>query len=147
MINALTTADPLAFNPAHVAATAGHLAEIKGGARGMGRVSALCMARAPNLFSRQAHTPFPPPNPECNKRKGTRKVDVRLPEKGNSNSYGARPIYSKHLDDKVDSYQYVFNKTLSLSRQAARATLTAFAALGMESNPVFVHLERVAKAR
>jgi hypothetical protein len=83
VISALATADPLAFNPAHVAATAGHLAEIKGGARGMGRVSALCMARAPNLFS----------------------------------------------------------------RQAARATLTAFAALGMESDPVFVHLERVAKAR
>ena len=32
-----------------------------------------------------------------------RKVDVRLPGKGNSNYYGARPVHSSHLDDQVDS--------------------------------------------
>ena len=30
-------------------------------------------------------------------------VDMRLPEKGNSNSHGARPVYFNHLDDEVDS--------------------------------------------
>ena len=30
---------------------------------------------------------------ECGKRKGTRKVDIRLPGKENSNSHGARPVY------------------------------------------------------
>jgi len=34
-----------------------------------------------------------------------RKVDIRLPEKGNSNSRGARPVYSNHFDDCVDSDQ------------------------------------------
>ena len=33
-------------------------------------------------------------SPERDKRKGTRKVDIRLPGKGNSNSRGARPVYS-----------------------------------------------------
>ena len=32
-----------------------------------------------------------------------RKVDVRPPGKGNSNSHGARPVYYNHLDDSVDS--------------------------------------------
>jgi hypothetical protein len=31
--------------------------------------------------------------------KGTRKVDIRLPGKRNSNAYGARPVYQNHLDD------------------------------------------------
>jgi len=34
-----------------------------------------------------------------------RKVEIRLPGKGNSNSHGARPVYQNHLDDKVDSDQ------------------------------------------
>ena len=28
-----------------------------------------------------------------------RKIDIRLPEKGHSNSHGARPVYYNHLDD------------------------------------------------
>ena len=28
-----------------------------------------------------------------------RKVDIRLPGKGNSDSHGARPFYYNHLDD------------------------------------------------
>jgi len=28
-----------------------------------------------------------------------RKVDIRLPGKGNSNFHGARPVYKNHLDD------------------------------------------------
>ena len=28
-----------------------------------------------------------------------RKVDIRLSGKGDSNSHGARPVYSNHLDD------------------------------------------------
>ena len=43
-----------------------------------------------------------------------RKVDIRLPEKRNSNSHGARPFYYNHLDDPVDSDQQVVNKNLSL---------------------------------
>ena len=31
-------------------------------------------------------------------------------EKGDSHSHGARPVYSKHLDDSVDSDQEVVNK-------------------------------------
>jgi hypothetical protein len=27
------------------------------------------------------------------------KVDMRLPEKGTSNTHGARPVYETHLDD------------------------------------------------
>jgi hypothetical protein len=34
-----------------------------------------------------------------------RKVDVRLPGKGNSTSHGARPVYQNHLDGQVDSDQ------------------------------------------
>jgi hypothetical protein len=48
-----------------------------------------------------------------------RKVDIRLPGKGNSNSRGARPVYKNHFDDEVDSDQLVVNKALSLSPQAA----------------------------
>jgi len=29
----------------------------------------------------------------------SRKVDIRLPGKGNSNPHGTRPVYSNHLDD------------------------------------------------
>jgi len=29
----------------------------------------------------------------------TRKVDIRLPGKGDSNSHGTRPVYSNHHDD------------------------------------------------
>ena len=35
-------------------------------------------------------------------------------ENGNSNSHGARPVYSIHLDEQVDSDQWVVNKELSL---------------------------------
>ena len=35
----------------------------------------------------------------------TRKVDIRLPEKGSSNSHGARPVYQNDIDDLVDSDQ------------------------------------------
>ena len=34
-----------------------------------------------------------------------RKVDIRLPGKGNSKSHGTRPFYYNHLDDPVDSDQ------------------------------------------
>ena len=46
--------------------------------------------------------------------RSSRKVDVRLPEKGNSNSHGARPVHLNHHDDLVDSDQLVDNKDLSL---------------------------------
>ena len=36
---------------------------------------------------------------------GNRKVDIRLPGQGNSNSHGARPVHQNHLDDQVDSDQ------------------------------------------
>jgi hypothetical protein len=32
-------------------------------------------------------------------RRAIRKVDIRPPGKGNSNSHGARPVYRNHLDD------------------------------------------------
>ena len=35
----------------------------------------------------------------------TRRVDIRLPGKGNSSCHGARPVYLNHLDDQVDSDQ------------------------------------------
>ena len=35
----------------------------------------------------------------------TRKVDIRLPGKGNSNSHGARPVHQDRLDDQVDKDQ------------------------------------------
>jgi len=54
-----------------------------------------------------------------------RKVDIRLPGKGNSNSHGARPVYLKHLDDEVDSDQEVVNGELSLSLQPRSARLAA----------------------
>jgi hypothetical protein len=31
-----------------------------------------------------------------------RKVDIRIPEKGNSNSHGARPVFYNSLDNSVD---------------------------------------------
>ena len=34
-----------------------------------------------------------------------RKVDIRLPGRGNSNSHGARPVHQINHDDKVDSDQ------------------------------------------
>ena len=43
-----------------------------------------------------------------------RKVDVRLPGKGNPNSHGARPGPPNHHDDEVDSDQWVVNKEFSL---------------------------------
>ena len=36
---------------------------------------------------------------------GVRKVDVRLPGKGKSNSHGASPVYKTHPDNSVDSDQ------------------------------------------
>ena len=35
----------------------------------------------------------------------SRKVNVRLPGKGNSTSHGTRPVYWNYLDDTVDSGQ------------------------------------------
>jgi hypothetical protein len=35
----------------------------------------------------------------------SRKLDVKLPGKGNSNSHGTRPVHPNHLDDKVDPDQ------------------------------------------
>ena len=43
-----------------------------------------------------------------------RKVDIRLPGKGISNSDGARPVHSSHLDDEADSDQCLVNNKLSL---------------------------------
>ena len=34
-----------------------------------------------------------------NGQEGSRRVDVRLPGKGNSNFHGARSVYQNHLDD------------------------------------------------
>ena len=34
-----------------------------------------------------------------------KKVDIRLPGKWKSNSYGARPVHQNHLDDQVKSDQ------------------------------------------
>ena len=49
-------------------------------------------------------------------RDTSRKVNIRLPEKGNSNSHGARPVYQKHLrHDEVVPDQKVVNKEFSLS--------------------------------
>ena len=45
----------------------------------------------------------------------TRKVHIRLPGKGNSDSHGARPIYQNHLDDSGDSDQEVVDQKLPLS--------------------------------
>ena len=41
------------------------------------------------------------------------KVDIRQPEKTDSNSHGARPVHQNRLDDSVDSDQWVVNKELS----------------------------------
>ena len=45
-----------------------------------------------------------------------RKVDIRLPRTRDSNSHGARPVYSNHLDDSEDSENWIVDKELSLSR-------------------------------
>ena len=45
----------------------------------------------------------------------SRKVDMRQPERGNSNSHGVRPVYVNYLDDQVDSDQEVVNTELSFS--------------------------------
>ena len=39
---------------------------------------------------------------ESDKRKGTWKVNTRLPAKENSNSHGARPVYFNYFDDQED---------------------------------------------
>ena len=49
-----------------------------------------------------------------NMREKTRKVDARLPGKGNSNSHGARPVHLI-ITMIVDSDQWVVNKELSLA--------------------------------
>jgi len=36
---------------------------------------------------------------KCEMERRSRKVDIRLPGKGNSNSRGARPVYYNHFDD------------------------------------------------
>ena len=46
-----------------------------------------------------------------------RKVDVRLPGKGNSKLPWRKAGPPNHHDDKVDSDQLVVNKELSLARQ------------------------------
>ena len=46
-----------------------------------------------------------------------RKVNIRLPEKANSNSRGARLVHYNHLDDQVDSDQKIANKEISFSRK------------------------------
>jgi hypothetical protein len=51
---------------------------------------------------------------------GPRKVDIRLPGKGNSTSHGAKPVYENHLDDYVDSGQWLVNKELSLCTGSPR---------------------------
>ena len=43
-----------------------------------------------------------------------RKVDMRLPEKGDPNSHGARPVNETHIDVLVELDQWVVNKELSL---------------------------------
>ena len=48
-------------------------------------------------------------SPSCPKN-----VNIRLPGEGNSNSHGARPVHQKHIDDQMDSDQWVVNKELSL---------------------------------
>ena len=58
----------------------------------------------PTLQSRSQGTPV------------TRKVDIRLHGKGNSNSQGARPVHQKHLrHDEVDPDKLVVNKEFSFS--------------------------------
>ena len=49
----------------------------------------------------------------------SRKVDVRLPGKGNSKLPWRKAGPPNHLDDKVDSDQQVVNKELSLWTQGA----------------------------
>ena len=40
----------------------------------------------------------------------SRKVDVSLPGKGNSNSHGARPVYQNHVDDEVASDHCILSR-------------------------------------
>ena len=47
-------------------------------------------------------------------RRQSRKVDIRLPRRRNSNSHGARPVYQNCLHDYVDLYQQVVKEELSL---------------------------------
>ena len=37
--------------------------------------------------------------------RNSRKIHIKLPGKGNSNSHDAKPVYSNYLDDEVDSDQ------------------------------------------
>jgi hypothetical protein len=48
-------------------------------------------------------------------RSNVRKVDIRLPGNGNSNSNGARLVCQNHLDDSVESDHDIVNKYVSLS--------------------------------
>jgi len=60
-------------------------------------------------------------------RDAPRKVDIRLPGKGNSNSHGARPVYRNHLDEtaesrKVEQQGDIAALTAWLAAQAASTT-------------------------
>ena len=52
--------------------------------------------------------------------------------KGNSNSHGARPVYSNHLDDKLDSDQQVVNKELSRREDLVKVLEHGGAQLGAQ---------------
>ena len=66
-------------------------------------LSTIAPAASPPPLGRRAppSPPFLPPGIAF----GVRKVNVWLLEKVDSNSHGARPVHSEHLDDLVDSDQ------------------------------------------
>ena len=67
---------------------------------------------APSLSFHQGSKPFWVTYPHAVLVLHTRKIDVRLPEKRNPNSHGARPVHLNNLDDKEDSDRWVLNKEL-----------------------------------
>ena len=62
--------------------------------------------------------------PVCINRALARRIDIRLPGKGNSNTRGARPVHCNHLDDSVDSDQQVVDEELSLCQRKVHNALT-----------------------
>ena len=58
--------------------------------------------------------------------RATRKVDIRLPGKGNSNSHGSRPVHYNDLDDKW----------IRSSRLSKKNSLSAHRANGLEFEAV-----------
>ena len=91
--------------------------EIRGERHILHRLSlSLSSHSAPPLSLSLAHPPRPAPTPFLVRIAGeTRKVDIRLPGKGDSNSHSARPVYLNNLDDTVDLDQQVVKKVPSLS--------------------------------